>query len=154
MRNVVMWLARPYVTTWWHTHIHCQRKRVRKQTYAPKPFRVSTDLLASKFALLIMYVCVCLVPQSCLTLQCHGLCSLPGSTVHGILQARILEWVAIPFSRGYSWLRDRTWVSCIAGRFFTAWATKEAPFNYVCNQIQMNKDIYFLTNIHSVSCLL
>ena len=50
-------------------------------------------------------------------------CSLPGSSVHRTLQARILEWVAIPFSRGSSWPRDRTWVSCdsyIAGRFFTA----------------------------------
>ena len=48
-------------------------------------------------------------------------------TVHGILQARILEWVAFPFSRGSSQPRDRTQVSCIAGRFFTSWATREAP---------------------------
>ena len=48
-------------------------------------------------------------------------CSLLGSSVHGILQARILEWVAIPFSRGSSWPRDWTWVSCIAGRFFAIW---------------------------------
>ena len=47
-------------------------------------------------------------------------------TVHGILQARILEWVAFPFSRGSSQLRDRTQVSRIAGRFFTCWATGEA----------------------------
>ena len=53
-------------------------------------------------------------------------CSLPGSSVHGILQTRILEWVAIPFSRGSSWPRDRSWVSYIAGRFFTIWATREA----------------------------
>ena len=46
--------------------------------------------------------------------------------VIGILQARILEWVAIPFSRGSSQLKDRTNVSCIAGRFFTVWATREA----------------------------
>ena len=57
--------------------------------------------------------------QLCLTL-CNPLdCSPPGSSVHGILQARILEWVAIPFSRGSSWPRDQTQVSCIAGRFFT-----------------------------------
>ena len=43
----------------------------------------------------------------------------PGSSVHGILQVRILEWVAIPFSRGYSQPRDQTRVSHIAGRFFT-----------------------------------
>ena len=46
-------------------------------------------------------------------------CSPPGSSVHGIFQARILEWVAIAFSRGSSQLRDRTRVSCIVGRFFS-----------------------------------
>ena len=46
----------------------------------------------------------------------------------GILQARILEWVAMPSSRGSSWPRDRTQVSCIAGGFFTVWATKEAQY--------------------------
>ena len=49
-------------------------------------------------------------------------CSLPGSSVHGILQPRILEQVAISFSRGSSWPRDQTQVSCIIGRFFTFWA--------------------------------
>ena len=49
-----------------------------------------------------------------------------GYTVHGILQARILEWVAVPFSRGSSQPRDGTQVSRIAGRFFTHWATREA----------------------------
>ena len=50
-------------------------------------------------------------------------CSRPGSSAHGISQARALEWVAIPFSRGSSWPRDWTWVCCISGRFFTLWAT-------------------------------
>ena len=54
-------------------------------------------------------------------------CSLPGSSVHGIFQARVLEWVAISFSRGSSWPRDRTQVSFIEGRRFTIWATREAP---------------------------
>ena len=53
-------------------------------------------------------------------------CSLPGSSVHGILQARILEWVAVPFSGRSSQLRDRTQVSCTTGGFFTSWATREA----------------------------
>ena len=66
------------------------------------------------------------IAQSCPTLWDHIDCSPPGSSVHGILQARILEWVAISFSRGSSWLRDRTWVSCITGRFFTIWATSES----------------------------
>ena len=53
-------------------------------------------------------------------------CSLPGSSLHGILQANILEWVAISFSRGSSQPRDRTWVSHIVGRCFNLWATREA----------------------------
>ena len=55
------------------------------------------------------------VTQSCLTL-----CDPMDYTAHGILQARILEWVAVPFSRGSSQPRDRTQVSHIAGRFFTS----------------------------------
>ena len=47
----------------------------------------------------------------------------PGSSVHGFLQARTLEWVAMPSSRRSFWPRDRTWVSCTDGRFFTIWAT-------------------------------
>ena len=66
------------------------------------------------------------VPQSCLTLCDPMDCSPPGSSVHGILQARILEWVAISFSRGSSQARDRTQVSRIAGRRFNLWATREA----------------------------
>ena len=66
------------------------------------------------------------VTQSCLTL-CHPVdCSPPDSSVHGILQVRILEWVAIPFSRGSSQPRDWTWLSCIADRFFTIWGTRKA----------------------------
>ena len=52
-------------------------------------------------------------------------CNPPGSSVHGISQARILEWVAISFSKESSQTRDQTWVSCIAGRFFTNWDTRE-----------------------------
>ena len=71
-----------------------------------------------------------LVAQSCPTLCDPMDCSLPGSSIHVIFQARILEWVAISFSRGSSWPRDRTRVSCIAGRFFTTWATRETGSNY------------------------
>ena len=67
-----------------------------------------------------------LAAKLCLALRAHGLYSPPGSSVHGIIQARILEWVAISFSRGSSPLRDQTQVSCTAGRFFTVWATREA----------------------------
>ena len=64
--------------------------------------------------------------QSCLTL-CNPMdYSLPGSSVRGLFQARVLEWVAISFSRGSSQPRDWTWVSCIADRRFTIWVTREA----------------------------
>ena len=59
--------------------------------------------------------CCVLVPQSCLTICDPMDCSLPGSSVHGIFQARILEWVAIPFSRASSQSKNGTWVFCIAG---------------------------------------
>ena len=65
--------------------------------------------------------------QSCLTLCDPMDCSLPGSSVHGILPARVLEWVAISFSRGSSQPRDRTQVSHIVGRGFTVLGTREAP---------------------------
>ena len=71
-----------------------------------------------------------LVTQSWPTL-CNSVdCSPPGSSVHGILQVRILEWVAIPFSRGSSHPRDQTQVPCIAGRFLTIWANKKALQNF------------------------
>ena len=63
-----------------------------------------------------------LVPDSCNAMDCN----LPGSSVHGILQARILECIVFPFSRGSSQPRDQTQVSRIAGGFFTSWATREA----------------------------
>ena len=66
-----------------------------------------------------LYFVVCLVVQSCSTLFDPIDCTPPDSSIHGILQARILEWVAIPFSRGSSQPRDQTQVSLIAGRFFT-----------------------------------
>ena len=66
---------------------------------------------------------------SCVWLFCDPMdCSPSGSSVHGISQARILEWVAISSSRGSSWARDQTQVSCVAGGFFTVWATREAPW--------------------------
>ena len=71
------------------------------------------------------------VVQSCPTLCDPMDCSLSGSSVHGIFQARVLEWIAISFSRGSSRPRNRTWVSRIAGRRFTVWATREAPRTYL-----------------------
>ena len=75
-------------------------------------------------------VCVCSVAQSCLTL-CNTMdCNPPGSSVPGIFQVRILEWVVLSSSKRYFQLRDWTQVSCIPGRCFNLWATREAPQTY------------------------
>ena len=66
------------------------------------------------------------VTQSCLTLG-----DPPGFSVCGILQSRILEWVAIPVSSGSSHPRDQTPISCIAGRFFTIEATRECKLYFL-----------------------
>ena len=79
------------------------------------------------------------VSQSCLTLCDPMECSPPdSSSVHGILQARILEWVVILFSRRSSWPRDWIQVSRIAGRFFTVWATREAQIVWPLPEIPLS----------------
>ena len=64
------------------------------------------------------------------SLSCVQLCDLMDYTVYGILQTKILEWVAFPSSRGSSKPRDQTQVSCIAGGLFTSWATREAHIQH------------------------
>ena len=94
----------------------------------PPPGQITRSVLClCSYSIWFSYlVCMCLVIQSCLTL-CNPMdCSPPGSSVHGILQVRILEWVAMPSYKGSSQPRDWTQVSYIAGRFFTSWATREA----------------------------
>ena len=67
------------------------------------------------------------------TQSCPNLCNPMDYTVHGLLQARILEWVAFPFSKGSSQPRDQTKVSHIAGRFFTIWAWIISKYTYMTN---------------------
>ena len=71
-------------------------------------------------------------------------CSLPGSSVYGIFWARILEWVAIAFSRGSFWPRDRTRVSRIVGRCFTVWATRTKLNNKAQSPQLSNLHFYLL----------
>ena len=99
-------------------------------------------VLYRRFPLAICFTHV-LVVQLCPTV-CNPMDSSPsGSSVHGILQTRIMEWVASPFSRGSSRPRDRTCVSCIAGRFFTTWATREAPpHTQECIQVNATLSIH------------
>ena len=68
----------------------------------------------------------CSVAQLCPTLWVPMDCSPPGSSIHGISQIRILEWVAVSFSRGSSWPRDGTCVCCISKQICYPWATREA----------------------------
>ena len=88
--------------------------------------------------IIIFLLFFCMLPQSLCRMEkekwshsvvsdCDPMdCSLSGSSIHGIFQARVLEWIAISFSRGSSQPQNQTWVSCIAGRCFTIWATREA----------------------------
>ena len=85
---------------------------------------------------------------------------LPGSSIHRILQARILEWVSIPFSRGSSWPRDWTWVSCIGSTFFTIWSTTQmVQLSGPLVQFQINCSIsnqlaYFYIFVTKAACFL
>ena len=81
------------------------------------------------------------------SLWLHGL--LPARILRGILRARILQWVAISFSRKSSWPRDQNHVSCIIDRFFTVWATREAPVMlpnpYLTSHSKMSGSIWVTT---------
>ena len=94
------------------------------------------------------YMCVCVCV--CYSLSCAQLCdpmdcTLPGSSVHGILQARILEWVAIPFFKRSSWPRDQTQVPWVTDRFFTIWSTREALERYVRSDQSLSRVWLFAT---------
>ena len=78
---------------------------------------------------------------------CWTLCDLTDYTVHGILQARILEWVAFPFSRGSSQPRDWTQVSCIAGGFFTNWAYQGSLIDTEKNQVTARGEVKAVSEI-------
>ena len=89
--------------------------------------------------------------QLCPTLCDPMDCSPPGSSMHGILQARILEWVVMPSSRGSSQPRDQTCVSYLAGGFFTDWATwegGEAP-----HHCQRGKLVFWVCSLNYLSLL-
>ena len=99
-------------------------------TPTPFNFRKKYAILKNT-SFLFRFLCgllmMCSDAQLCLTFCDPMDCSLQGSSIHGILLARILEWVAISSSRGSSQPRDWTQASRIAGGFFTSWATREAP---------------------------
>ena len=94
------------------------------------------------------------VTQSCPTLCDPMDCSLSGSSVHGVFQARVLKWIAISFSRWSSWPRNRTLVSHIAGRRFTIWATREHDRFTIKSHWRNNvsKMVLYILRIHEIKC--
>ena len=107
----------------WHTWTCVFKFLVKKKHFGQEKNQYAIDPKGMKG----MKVKEMIVAQLCLTLWDPMDCSLPGSSVLGLLQARILEWLAIPFSRGSSQPRDRSSVSCtscVTGRFFSIWATR------------------------------
>ena len=118
-----------------------KRRSNMEKIHIQYPVQLKMLNLAQKHAYIYiyMYVYLCvLITQSCPTLYDPMNCSLPGSSVHGILQARIQEWVVISFPRGSSRPRDRTWISNIAGRFFTT-EPPGKPYIYICTTVQLLK---------------
>ena len=99
------------------------------------PATLPNSLMSSRSFLVMslgfsLYEWVSEVAQLCLTLCDPVNCRLPGFSVHGILQATILEWVTISFSRGSSRPRDHTQVSRIGGRRFNLWTTRESSIGF------------------------
>ena len=96
------------------------------------------------------FCCCLLLPfSSCVPLFCHPMdCILPGFSVHGISQARILEWGGISFFRGSSWSRDRTCVSFIAGEFFTAELPGKPFSSFHYYVICWNEHLYISVHKH------
>ena len=108
-----MYVGNPYDYTHTHTHTHKVIKIVNEFN------KVSAYKIIIQKSIIFLYT-------NTFQLFVTPWLSPPGSSVHGIFQARILEWVAIPFSRGSSRPRYQTRVSCIVDRFFTVWVTREA----------------------------
>ena len=93
------------------------------------PLKIYFTFLSLSFTVYKVGMKCVLVAQSCPTLWDPMNCSQQGSSVHGIPQAWILKWAAMPSPRGSSWSGDWTWISCIADGFFTIWATREELFH-------------------------
>ena len=88
-------------------------------------------------------ICVCSFAQSCPTHFDPMNCSSPGSSVHGVFQVRILEQVAVSYFRAFSWPRDWTCISYIAGWFCTIWAIKDSKFSCSAIYIYVHLSIIF-----------
>ena len=115
----ISWLKASQCT--YFIYSKCNREHAQKKYVSSGTTQCNAIVLINPWKVKV------LVAQLCSTLGDPLDCNLPGSSVHAILQARILEWVAIPFSGGHFQPRNQTQVSRIADRLFTVWATKESP---------------------------
>ena len=119
-----------------------------------QPFPLSLLLLRSAYSLRLRSIEIRAVNNPAVASECMCVsrsvvsnslwpldCSPPGSSVHGILQARRLERVAIPLSGGPSWPRDQTPACCIAGRFFPVWATGWPSERRSCLSLTWNRKL-------------
>ena len=128
-----------------HTQTHTWSCICHMYTMSKIEAKMDLDLTESH---LPNSMCVCVwVTKACLTLCDPMNCSPLTSSVHGILQARMLKWVAVPCSGGPSQPRDRTQVSCTAGRFLTFWATGKPPNSVMPSKLLL---IYFPWFLKSV----
>ena len=121
-----------------HVNVNCQVVKA----FLALSLRVPLCKACDKYNCTWVYMCVCVcVSESCPT-PCNPMDScLPDSSVHGILQAGILEWVAILFSRRSSWPRDCTWGSCLAGRFFTVKPPGKS-YMYTCVHVSHRSPVF------------
>ena len=123
-------------SSWWYSDIMCFSNLIWLFFFSWNNFMYYTiEIICSMFLSLSVMPDVSVTPKDC---------SPPGSPVHGILQTRILEWVSIPFSRGSSRPRDWTQVFHMIGRFFTIWASREAPYAAYCCLIWISLIIFTL----------
>ena len=98
-----------------------------KQILFPYGLETMKSIFTKQALIILNEILTCCKVNTKVTQSCPILCDSMGNTVHGILQARILEWVAVPFSRGSSQARDRTQISCIEGGFFYQLNHKARP---------------------------
>ena len=134
--------SRTRMSNWTHTHTHTRKdlcvqiaQLIHKKKYHRKVYSRGSKILIGELwkgymrvhqTILVTFLKKVKCCQPCTTLCDATDCSLPGFSVHGNLQGRILEWVVIPFSRESSQPRYWTQVSCTAGSIFTVWATVES----------------------------
>ena len=133
--------------------IHFREKFIESRLWLWSRANHLNSFLISISVCVCVCVCMCVFSCPCPTIYNPPDCGQPSSSVRGVFQARILEWVAISSSRGSSWPRDRTRVSCIASRLFTT-ETLEKPLNkQYFSLIVLIRPKFLLLDSHGIAVL-